>query len=267
MDETAVYVPQLLETQIVGAPHYGVQKFDRTTGEKHWESEQVKEMNALQDLTILDDRLLGRAVHLGGGALGSDPRQRLVGWNLETGSITWNRKTPYEFSNAAMIRVGPLGGDSPRAWNLVTNDDRAYVATDTSVTAYDTGNGTVEASASAEVPGQPVWITRGGNSLVDLRSEGVSFHALSDLSSAAEPITFASEVITYERAENYLLVRTEKALYAVNVAQQTLAGTVAQEDGGGLVTGSLRDGFFVTEGGRSLFVLTPERIVQKYSLP
>jgi hypothetical protein len=216
---------------------------------------------------VADGRLLGRAVHLGGGALGSDPRQYLVGWNLEDGTTAWKQKTPYTLSGAARNRVGPLGGVPPRAWNLVMNEGRAYVATDTSVTAYNVTDGTVEVSAKAGVPGQPTWIMKEGNSLVDLRTEGVSFHTLSDLSSSANPITFSSELITYEHKEDYLLARTEEALYVIDVVKQTLTGTVAQEDGGALVTGSLRRGFFVTENGRSLFVFTPDRIVQKYRLP
>lgn len=147
------------------------------------------------------------------------------------------------------------------------NEGRAYVATDTSVTAYDVSDGTVKVTGSAAVPGKPVWITRAGNTLVDLRSEGVSFRALSDLSSSAKPIRFSSALITYEQQGDYLLARTEKALHVVDVTKQSLVGTVAQEDGGALVTGNLRPGFFVTENERSLYVLTPERIVQKYQLP
>lgn len=80
MDAEAVYVPHLAGTQIVGAPHYSVKKYDRRTGTERWESEQVKEINkGLQDLTLASERLLGRAVHLGGGAVGSDPRQYLAG--------------------------------------------------------------------------------------------------------------------------------------------------------------------------------------------
>ncbi len=268
IDEAAVYVPQVAETQIVGAPHYSVKKYDRTEGTKVWESDQVKEIRGgLQDLTLADGRLLGRAVHLGGGALGSDPRQYLVGWNVEDGTIAWNQKTPYDFSDAALIRIGPLGGVPPSAWNLVTSEGRAYVATDTSVTAYDIDDGSRAISRMPAVSGQPVWSTKAGNTLVDLRTEGVGFHSLSDLSSAAKPVTFNSELITYEQEGDYLLTRTEKGLYVVDVAEQTLAGTVAQEDGGGLVTGSLRRGFFMTENARSLFVLTPDRIVQKYRLP
>lgn len=261
MGEDAVYIPHLAETQIVGAPHYSAVKYDRTSGEKLWESDQVKEIRGgLQDLTVADGRLLGRAAHLVGGALGSDPRQYLVGWNLENGTTAWKQKTPYTLSGAARNRVGPLGGVPPRAWNLVMNEGRAYVATDTSVTAYNVADGTVEVSAKAGVPGQPTWIMKEGNSLVDLRTEGVSFHTLSDLSSSANPITFSSELITYEHKEGYLLARTEKALYVIDVVKQALTGTVAQEDGGALVTGSLQKGFFLTENGRSLFVLPgPDR--------
>lgn len=266
MGEDAVYIPHLAETQIVGAPHYSAVKYDRASGKKRWESDQVKEIRGgLQDLTVAGGRLLGRAVHLGGGALGSDPRQYLVGWKVDDGTTVWKQKTPYTLPRAALIRVGAFGGAPPRAWNLVMNEGRAYVATDTSVTAYNVTDGTVEVSAKAGIPGPSAWILKEGNTLVDLRTEGVSFRALSDLSSSAKPITFNSELIAYEHQGDYLLARTEDALYVVNIANKSLTGTVAQKDGGALVTGSLRRGFFLTENGRSLFVLTPEdRIVQKY---
>lgn len=268
MDESAVYVPHLAGTQIVGAPHYSVKKYDRADGDSLWESDQVKEIRGgLQDLTIADQHLLGRAVHLGGGALGSDPRQYLVGWTLDDGTTAWKKKTPYKLSRAAQIRVGPLGGVPPRAWNLVMDQGRAYVATDTSVTAYNVNDGTVEVSAKAGTPGSPTWIMKEGSTLVDVRTEGVSFRTLSDLSSSAKPITFNSALITYEQKGDYLLARTEKALHVIDVVEKALTGTVAQEDGGALVTGSLRQGFFLTENGRSLFVFTPDRIVQKFDLP
>lgn len=87
-----------------------------------------------------------------------------------------------------MIRVGPLGGAPPGAWNLVRTEGRAFVATDASVTAYDAAEGAVARSASAGVSDQAVWITKAGGSLVDLRPMGVSFLALPDLSPAAEPV-------------------------------------------------------------------------------
>jgi hypothetical protein len=70
--------------------------------------------------------------------------------------------------------------------------------------------------------------------------------------------------LTYVRLQYHA---TEKALHVIDVVEKTLTGTVAQEDGGALVTGSLRQGFFLTENGRSLFVFTPDRIVQKFDLP
>lgn len=265
--EDGVYVPNMAETQVVGAPHWAVQKFDRTSGDKLWNSDQVMEMNGLQDLTLVDGQVISRAVHRGGGALGSDPRQRVVGWSVSDGTMQWNKKTPWDFADAALIRQGPMGGEVPSAHNLVVNQNRAYVATDTSVTAYDATDGSLATSVSAQVPGQPVWVTRQEDTLIDIRSEGVSFHGLGHLSPVAEPITFDSEMITYELEENSLLVRTENGLYVLDLATQSLAGTIAQEDTGALVTGSLRSGASVTEGARSVFVLTPDWIVQKYRIP
>jgi len=265
--QEGIYVPHLAETQVVGAPSYGVEKHSWSTGKKAWSSDSVEGMNALQDLVVTENWLLGRAIHFGGGALGSDPRQRLVGWNLEDGTLEWNQKTPYDASDAALIRVGPMGGEPPPSWNLVTSEGQAYVATDTSITGHDVSDGTVTASASADVSCAPVWITEAGGYLVDLRAEGVSFHAPSGLSPTSEPIPFASELVTFDQTGDYLLARTEDALHVVNMIQQTLAGTVAQEDAGALVTGRLRSGFFITEDESSLFVLTPDRVVQKYRIP
>ncbi len=267
MTENAVYVPHLANIQTIGAPDYGVKRFNLNSGDQTWASEPVSEMHALQDLTIQDNLLIARAFHWGGGALGSDPRQRVLSWDLSDGTMEWNHRTPYDPSKASLVRSQVLGDAPPSSYNLVVDQGRAYAATDTSIVAYTASNGSLYASAGAESSGQPVWLTKQDDILVDLRTMGVGFHAKSDLTPVAEPISFASEVITYNREGSLLLVRTENGLYVVDLGQQSLVGTVAQEDAGGFVSGNLRSGFVVTEGGESVFVLTPDWVVQKYRIP
>jgi hypothetical protein len=150
----------------------------------------------------------------------------------------------------------------------VTDGDRAFTMNDTSVVALDVASGEVTRHAPVTVGGASAWLTEAGpDALLVLREEGVEFRATSDLSTTAEPISFDDELITFSRKGDHLFAQTEQTLYVVNVPRQTLTGTVTVKDAGGLVSGNLRSGFVPTDDGRAVFVLTEERLVQKYRIP
>ena len=262
------YTPAVLEVQTVGAPHLGTQKYDLRSGDQIWESDSISAMWDVRDLTLAGDRLVGRVTHPGGGALGSDPRQRVVAWNPSDGSIAWNKRMPYEQSKVHAIRLGALGMESLPKINLIVEENRAYTATDTSVAAIDVETGEVVQQAGVDVPGLAAWLTESGeDALVILREEGVEFRAKSDLSKTGTSVTFESDLVTFGREGEHLLARTEDGLHIVNVPQQSHAGTIAAEDASGLVVGNLRSGFAVTDQGDSVYVLTKDRVVQKYRIP
>lgn len=100
-----------------------------------------------------------------------------------------------------------------------------------------------------------------------LREEGIELRAKSDLSKTGTSVTFESDLVTFGREGEHLLARTENGLHVFNVPQQSHTGPIAAEDTSGLVVCNLRSGVVATNNGRSVFVLTEDRVVQKYRIP
>jgi len=271
----ALYAPDLADVDVVGRPDHNVRKISLGAGESQLTTDPVKEVNALTDLQIVNDQILGRAIGYDQGLFGDDGHQELVSWNLSNGTEQWSHDTPYDISRSALTGLAAKGGDIPTS-NMVVEQKRAYVASDSSVIAYNLQDGSVAASAPAKAPGAPgnnVWITERKQSIVDLREEGVSFHAKSDLSPMGTPITFESDLESFTPASGYLVVSTGDVFHVINMKKRTMVGTVAPDAtiGSSSVSGNLRSGVFVTEGAQSLFVLTEDaddekRIVKKYAI-
>jgi outer membrane protein assembly factor BamB len=271
----ALYAPDLADVDVVGRPDHNVRKIGLSTGESQWSTNPVKEMNALTDLQIVNDRIVARAIGYDQGLFGDDGHQEIVSWNLSNGEEQWSYGTPYDISRNALMGIAAKGGDVPTS-NMVVDKGRAYIATDSSVVAYKLQDGSVAASAPAKAPGAPgnnVWLTEHRQSIVDLREEGVSFHAKSDLSPMGTPIKFESDITSFTPASGYLVVSTGDAFHVINMKKRTMVGTVAPDAAIGSisVSGNLRSGVYVTEGAESLFVLTEDkddekRLVKKYKI-
>jgi outer membrane protein assembly factor BamB len=271
----ALYAPDLADVDVVGRPDHNVRKIGLADGESQWSTDPVEEVNALTDLQIVNNRIVARAIGYDQGLFGDDGHQEVVSWSLSDGKEQWRHSKPYDLSKDAFGGIAAKGGDIPTS-NMVVDRGRAYIATDSSVVAYKVQDGSVAASAPAKAPGAPgnsVWLTEHKQSIVDLREEGVSFHAKSDLSPMGTPIEFESDVVGFTPASGYLVVSTGDAFHVINMKKRTMVGTVAPDDGIGSfrVSGNLRSGVYVTEGAESLFILTEDtddekRIVKKYAI-
>lgn len=263
----AVYVPNITNVQVVGPPSHNIRKFDVATGTEAWASDTIEAMNYIRDFMAVDNRIVARAVRFTGGS----KYQEVVAWAPSSPTRRWSHRTPFASSDEFK-----RGGD-----NLAARSGRIYVATDTSVVAYDAADGTVEASAAARAPGGQVAFYEQNGVFVDLRDEGVSFHAPSDLSGPKKPITFEHDLRGYKRKGDYLLVLTEESLgsddilYVINTQTQTLAGTVETNTRPLLVSGDLHDGFAIPDDGSAVYLLTAktdgeevtDKIVHRYRLP
>lgn len=272
----ALYAPDLTGPKFkVGRPDHNVRKIGLAEGESQWSTDPVEEVNALTDLQIVNDRIVARAIGYDQGLFGDDGHQEIVSWSLSDGKEQWRRDEPYDLSKDAFGGIAAKGGDIPTS-NMVVDRGRVYIATDTSVVAYKIQDGSVAASAPAKAPGAPgnsVWLTEHKQSIVDLREEGVSFHAKSDLSPMGTPIEFESDVTSFTPASGYLVVSTGDVFHVINMKKRTMVGTVAPDAAIGSisVSGNLRSGVYVTEGAESLFVLTEDkddkkRLVKKYKI-
>ncbi|PSQ96920.1 MAG: hypothetical protein BRD55_04565 [Bacteroidetes bacterium SW_9_63_38] len=272
----ALYAPDLADVDVVGRPDHDVRKIGLADEESQWSTDPVKEMNVLSDLKIVNDQIVGRAVGFDQGLFGDDGRQEIVGWSLSDGKERWSHESPYNMSKSGLIGMAAKGGEIPSSFNMIVDNGRAYVATDTSVVAYGLEDGRVVASAPAKAPGAPgngVWLAEQRQSIMDVREEGVSFHAKSDLSLMGKPIEFESDIESFTPVSGYLVVSTGDVFHVINMKKRTMVGTVAPDDGIGSisVSGNLRSGVFVTEGAQSLFVLTEnkddeKRLVKKYKI-
>ncbi len=263
-----VYAPAVLDRQTVGDPDLGLHKYALPSGTQAWTSDPVETMRDVRDLTFADGHVIGRVTRGRPGALTGDSYQRVVAWNPADGSIAWNRRMPYTPSGVHAIRLKALDQAPLPTINLVTDGGRAYTLNDTSVVALDVASGEVTQHASVKMEGASAWLTEAGpGTLLVLREEGVEFRAAGDLSTTAEPISFDDELITFSQKGDHLFAQTEQTLYVVNVPRQTLTGTVTVKDAGGLVSGNLRRGYVATDDGQAVYILTEERLVQKYRIP
>ena len=121
--------------------------------------------------------------------------------------------------------------------------------------------------ASAEASGAVAHLAEAGSGLMALREEGVAFYDTPGLPQASSSIEFGDPLVTFEQRGDHLFARTEDALYVVDVAQQALAGVVSTEGAGETVSGNLQGGVVPTNDGQGVFILTGDRVVQKYRVP
>jgi len=263
-----VYAPAVIERQTAGDPDLGVRAYSLSSGAQTWASDPVETMRDVRDLTLTGDHVVGRVTRGRPGALTGDSYQRVVAWNPADGTIAWDQRISYEAPKVHAIRSGAFGQPPPSKLNLVTAGDRICVAGDTSIVGLEASTGEVASRASAEASGAVAHLAEAGSGLMVLREEGVAFYDTPGLPQASSSIEFDDPLVTFEQRGDHLFARTEEALYVVDVAQQALAGTVPAEGiGETAVSGNLQGGVVPTNDGQSVFILTGDRVVQKYRVP
>jgi outer membrane protein assembly factor BamB len=267
-------------TNATGRPDVAVRAYDLASGDELWTSDPLERFDDLRDLVRVGDLMIGRATNSGGSdgvvrssLWGPDAYHRVAAWHIRDGTLAWSQKLGGGQTSTAVVDRQFDSHQRPAQLALVPADDRLYTVSDTALVALARTDGArVDAAAlPTETLKEPLLLLNRGARLGVLHDRGMSFYQASNLGAGpTSTVAFENGVVSYQQAGLYLFAATQttlreskKGIYVINTDAQRLVGSVNLESTTRRA-GNLLNGYTVTEGGRSLYVIDESGTITEY---